>query len=72
MRIRKVVRRAIDEHHDGVDVVGGLNASVAANVGEKDNPSTHVSSRRRVRVVQKGDRTEVLHDEGTADGGEDG
>ena len=72
MRIRKVARKTIDEHHDGVDVVGGVNATISANVGEKGASSSRVSSRQRIRVVQRGGRTEVVHEEGGVDEGEEG
>ena len=71
MRIRRVVRKTIDEHHDGVDVVGGLNATISADVGEKGGSSSRVSSRQRIRVVQRAGRTEVLQDEDGVDEGEE-
>jgi hypothetical protein len=72
MKIRKIVRKTLDEHRDGVDVVGGVHAAISANVNEKRGSSSRVSSRQRLRVVQRGGRTEVLHEEETSDGGEDG
>ncbi|MFP5298120.1 MAG: hypothetical protein ACLGHL_03935 [Actinomycetota bacterium] len=50
MKVRRVINRTIDHEGDGVNVKGGINAVVAANVGEKGS-STHVSSKQR--IVQK-------------------
>ena len=72
MKIRKVVRKTIDEHDDGVDVVGGVNAAISANVGEKGGTTSRVSSRQRIRIVQRGGRTEVHHEEAGVDEGEEG
>jgi hypothetical protein len=54
MRISKVVRRK------GEGVVAGVNAVIAANVGETDAKTT-TSSRQHVEIVQRDGHTEV-HD----------
>jgi hypothetical protein len=67
MDLRKVINKRIRHTAKGVDVVGDINAVVAANTGKRD--STHVSSRQRTRIVQQGGRTEVFHDQSTDEGG---
>jgi hypothetical protein len=52
------MRKVIRHDKDGVHVVGAIN--VAANDGEK---STRVSSKQRVRIVQRDGET-VVHEEG--------
>lgn len=47
MKVRRVIKRTIDHEEDGVNVKGGINAVIAANVGEKST-STHVSSKQRI------------------------
>jgi hypothetical protein len=66
MRINRIIRRTIDEHHDGVHVVGGVNASVSATVDESGT-SSHASTHQRVHIVQRGDTTEVVEDHGRTD-----
>lgn len=61
MRFKKVIRRVLDEHRDGVDIAGGVNAVVAVNDGE-DGTTTRVSSRQR--IVQRDGET-VVHEEET-------
>ncbi len=60
-KFRKVINEPIEIDEDGVTVGGGINAVVSANVNEKGSP--HVSSKQRVKVVQRAGRTEVLEHE---------
>jgi hypothetical protein len=71
MKYRKVINEPIEIDEDGVSVRGGVNAVIAANVNEPGD--SHVSSRQRVRVVQRNGKTEVFEhtsdiDEGQNDG----
>lgn len=56
MRMAKIIRRRIRERLGGVDVVGDVDAAVAANVGER-GATTRASSSHR--VVQRSGRTVV-------------
>jgi hypothetical protein len=56
MRFVKVIQRRIQGRDGGVDVKGGVNATVAANVGER-GATTQVSSKQR--IVQRSGRTDV-------------
>jgi hypothetical protein len=47
MNVRKVVSKRIRHADKGVDVVGEVNAAIAANVGERGSTS-RVSSRQHV------------------------
>ena len=47
MQFAKFVRRRIRKHTDNVDVVGDVNAAIAANVGEP-GANTRVSSSQRI------------------------
>ena len=71
MKFRKVINEPIDVDEDGVRVTGGVNAVVNANVNEPGSDS-HVSSKQRVRVVQRGGRTETLEVESETEGDTDG
>ncbi len=51
----------------GTDVVGDVNAAIAANVNEPGRTRTHVSSKQR--IVQRGGRTEVFEDVQKTKGG---
>jgi hypothetical protein len=51
MRFRKIIQRRIRRSADGVDLVGDLNAAIAANVGERSQ-TTHVSSRSTAVTTQ--------------------
>jgi hypothetical protein len=64
MDVRKVVNRRIRHSRDGVDVVGDINAVIAANVNEPGG-SSHVSSKQR--IVQRNGETVVS--EHTTEGG---
>jgi hypothetical protein len=62
MNLRKVINKQIRRSGKGVDFVGDVNAVIAANTGRRGTTS-HVSSKQSTRVVQRGGRTEVFHDE---------
>jgi hypothetical protein len=47
MRFAEVIKRRIHKRGHGVDLVGDVNAAVAANVGERGG-TTHVSSSQRI------------------------
>lgn len=68
MDIKRIINRRIRHSGDGVDVVGDVNAVVAANVNE-DGGSTHVSSKQH--VVQRDGKT-VVSRQSTGKGGTDG
>ena len=60
MKFKKVINERIDEKKDGVNVAGGVNAVISANVGESGS-KTSVSSRQR--IVQRDGKTEVFEHE---------
>jgi hypothetical protein len=55
MQIRKIIQRRIRKQGNGVDLVGDVNAAIAANVGER-GAHTHTSSSQRIvqRSTTKG------------------
>lgn len=58
MNVRKIISKGTRHRGDGSEVVGDVNAVVAANGGEKGS-QTAVSSRRSTRIVQRSRRTEI-------------
>jgi hypothetical protein len=62
MKVRKVIRKRMKDGGKGVRTAGGVHGVVAANVNEPPGSVNRVSSKSRVKVVQKGGRTEV-HEE---------
>lgn len=69
MRYRKVINEDISASADGVSVAGSVNAVVAVNVNETRGRH-HISSKQRVRVVQRNGRMEV-HESTVETAGED-
>jgi hypothetical protein len=68
MRYRKVINEPIEIDENGVSVRGRTNAVIAANVNEPGD--SRVSSRQKVRVVQRNGKTEVFeHSTETDEGG---
>jgi hypothetical protein len=65
MKVKKVINEPINEQQDGVNVAGGINAVISANVGESGS-STSVSSRQR--IVQRDGKTEVFESEVSEEG----
>ena len=61
VNLRKVIQRTLRHSKDGVNVAGGLNAVVNANVNEPGESRTSVRS--RTRIVQRNGRTEVFEQE---------
>jgi hypothetical protein len=61
MNLRKVIRRTIRHSKDGVNVAGGIDAVVNANVNEPGVTRTSVHS--TTRIVQRNGRTEVFEQE---------
>ena len=53
MRFSKLIQRRIRKHANGVDLVGDVNAAVAANVGES---GAHTSTSSTQRIVQRSTR----------------
>ncbi len=53
MRFSKLIQRRIRKHTNGVDLVGDVNAAIAANVGES---GAHTSSSTTQRIVQRSTR----------------
>ncbi len=68
MNLRKVINKRIRHAAKGLNVMADVNAVVAANTGKRGS-SSHTSSRRTTRVVQRGGRTEVFEGESTSEGG---
>ena len=66
MKFRKVINEPIKIEEDGTTVAGGVNAVINANVNEPGSKS-QVSSKQRVRVVQRGGRTETFEVESETD-----
>lgn len=58
VKFEKVINEEIDHDEDGVSIKGGINAVIAANVGEKGSVS-HVSSKQR--IVQRSSRSRKKH-----------
>ena len=69
MNIRKLIEKRIRHSSGGVDVVGDVNAVIAANVDERGSTS-QVSSRQR--VVQRSGETVVSETQTTTEGGAEG
>jgi hypothetical protein len=66
MKFKKVINEPIAEEKDGVSVAGGVNAVIAGSINEPNN-SSHVSSKQKVRVVQRGGKTEVFEEESSSE-----
>ena len=64
MRLRKVISRPIVVDEEGVQVRGGVNAAVSANVTEPTGASTRASTRQRIVQRSRRGRTSVtIHEE---------
>jgi hypothetical protein len=61
VNIRKVIQQRIRHHAEGVDLVGDINAVVAANVNEPGSVN-RVSSSSSHRVVQQSARKRTKED----------
>jgi hypothetical protein len=61
VKFRKVINEPIEVDEDGVHIAGGVNAVISANVNEPGTKS-HVSSKQKVRVVQRNGKTYVEHE----------
>jgi hypothetical protein len=68
MNVRKIIQKAVRHDGDRNQVVGDVNAVVAANVGEKGS-KTAVSSRRSTRIVQRSGHTEIAESTEDHEGG---
>jgi hypothetical protein len=69
MNLRKVIHRRIRSARKGVNAAGDVNAVISVNTSEPGSTS-HVSSRQRTRIVQRGGRTEVYEHESDSSSGE--
>lgn len=67
MKIKKIIQRRIRHAGKGVQVVGDVNAVIAANVNE-GNSRTRVSTRSRQRIVQRSGRTTYVSENTTRGG----
>jgi hypothetical protein len=56
VKFLKVIRKRLDHSQDGVNVAGGIDAVISANVNEPGK--THTSVKSRQTIVQRGGRTE--------------
>jgi hypothetical protein len=56
MRFLKIIRKRLDHSQDGVNVAGGIDAVVSANVNEPGKSRTSVRSRQT--IVQRSGRTD--------------
>jgi hypothetical protein len=65
VNLRKVIQRTLRHQKDGVNVAGGINAVVNANVNEPGESRTSVRS--RTRIVQRNGKTEVFEQETQSD-----
>jgi hypothetical protein len=65
VNLRKVIQRTLRHEKDGVNVAGGINAVVNANVNEPGE--TRTSVRSKTRIVQRNGRTEVFEQETQSD-----
>ena len=68
MNLRKVINKRIRHAANGLNVLADVDAVIAANTRKRGSTS-HVSSRRTTRVVQRGGRTEVFEGETRSEGG---
>jgi hypothetical protein len=66
MNLRKVINKRIRRSAKGVDLVGDVNAAIAANT--EPGSTSHVSTSQSTRIVQRGGRTEVSHDDTREEG----
>ena len=69
MSLRRVINKRIRHSAKGLDLVGDINAVIAANTGR--GSTSHVSSKQNTRIVQRGGRTEVFEDESSTESGAD-
>ncbi len=69
MKIRKVISKPFSHTDEDVNVAGGINAAVSANVNEPGPSHTRVSSRQR--IVQRNGRTEVFESTHSFGSGQD-
>jgi hypothetical protein len=61
MKIRKIIHKKVRHNKKGVNVVGDIDAVIAANIDEGGTRS-HVSSRQR--IVQRSGRTRKAEEKG--------
>jgi hypothetical protein len=61
MKLRKVIQKHLRHSSDGVNLAGGIQAVVSANVNEPGTSVTNVQS--HTRIVQRDGRTEVFESE---------
>jgi hypothetical protein len=61
MQLRKVIEKRLRHEARGVNLAGGVNAVVSANVNETGRAATRVSSREH--IVQRSGRAGVFDDE---------
>jgi hypothetical protein len=64
MRFSKLIQRRIRRQGKGVDLIGDVNAAIAANVGERGGTTRTSSSQR---IVQRSGRTVVSETRGTTE-----
>lgn len=56
VRTNRVIQKRIRRNEDGANVVGDINAAIAANTGESGTSHSRVVSRQR--IVQRSGKTE--------------
>ena len=71
MRIRKVIHKPLNISRDGVNLAGGIDAVINANI-QSGNSRSSVVSRQVTRVSQGGSRREAFDGQSRKDTGRDG
>lgn len=72
MPFRKIISQPIVVDEAGLRLVGAVNAVVVATMKDARRSTTRLSSHQRVRIVQRGGKTEVFeHESRVEEGGLD-
>jgi hypothetical protein len=61
MRVRRVIKKQIEHHSDGLNVAGSINGAISANVNESGS-NTQLRTRSSNRIIQRGGKTQIFSD----------
>lgn len=67
MRVQRVIKKRIERHSDGLNIVGDINGAISANVNEP-GAETQLRTRSSNRIVQRGGKTQIISDHQIDDG----